>query len=365
MLRVSVILLAGLQATCAAGTSDLVRARMMKPRKSSGLLAETKHEVFESISQYMVKGGHRVAPCEAFTHEQLDDITEKVLTHRDEELVRIYKATKDKRGYVNTEGTSRDGKCAQILMLWAHHIPTEARDTLNKEGVTLPLMPAGGPIETDDEVYNLQASCTSCHYAKYDSPSGTVRATNDSGAPRWGGNNQTRQYSVLVNMTDISDSPAHPTWQFKYYYDDEVKASRYEHLAGQDDEVCRGATPTLKPCTVIFATNGFTYVQSESICCIRNRGSWGAVKSNWLQNGGGTYVGRTTVRGYTVDEWFKQGASDNHYYAMANDFRTPVRYMEHKNGKLKQWDFNVPTWKPGPQASSLFTPPENCDKSCP
>ena len=47
------------------------------------------------------------------------------------------------------------------------------------------------------------------------------------------------------------------------------------------------------------------------------------------------------LSGVEVDEWLKQGASDNHYYATTDATQAPVRYMEHKNGKLKQWDFKT------------------------
>ena len=75
-----------------------------------------------------------------------------------------------------------------------------------------------------------------------------------------------------------------------------------------------------------------------------------------------TYQGRTSVGGQEADEWLAYGASDNHYYASVDSSRKPFRYMEHKNGKLKQWDFS--DWQPVAPPRSVFVPPPGCDALC-
>jgi len=181
----------------------------------------------------------------------------------------------------------------------------------------------------------------------------------------WGG---AKQFRVEVNMTDISDSPSHPNWRFKYFYDAGLKADRYEHAEGQWDEVC-GSSRRQHPCTVINSGDTKKYMEFGGKCCAQSSGLFPgtgavAVRSDWLQNGGASYVGPTTVRGIAVNEWLKQGASDNHYYATADAKQLPVRYMEHKNGKLKQWDFDLATYTAGAQQTSLFSKPAGCTARC-
>ena len=88
------------------------------------------------------------------------------------------------------------------------------------------------------------------------------------------------------------------------------------------------------------------------------------MRSDWLQNGGASYAGPTSVGDTAVDEFVKQGASDNHYYATRDAAQQPVRYMEHKNGKLKQWDFHLDTYKVGDPGQGHFAPPAGCNKRC-
>ena len=86
------------------------------------------------------------------------------------------------------------------------------------------------------------------------------------------------------------------------------------------------------------------------------------IRPDWLARSNATYIGRTKIGERDADEWLAYGASDNHYYASADDAREPIRYMEHKNGKLKQWDFLA--WEGRPSPKETFDPPPHCDASC-
>ena len=91
-------------------------------------------------------------------------------------------------------------------------------------------------------------------------------------APRWGGNNSTLAWTALVNMTDQHTNPAQPNWQFKYWYDYSIPASRYDHGIGNSDEVCAGngaaAGAAGAPCTVLNADDGFLYLQYPVTGCV-------------------------------------------------------------------------------------------------
>lgn len=65
---------------------------------------------------------------------------------------------------------TRDGKCAEVVMWWVHHLPQRARAELAKRaGFRIPQMPAAGPAM--DHVaagkarreYTYQIQCISCH----------------------------------------------------------------------------------------------------------------------------------------------------------------------------------------------------------
>eukprot|EP01060_Flectonema_neradi_P001673 TRINITY_DN1100_c0_g1_i2.p1 TRINITY_DN1100_c0_g1~~TRINITY_DN1100_c0_g1_i2.p1 ORF type:complete len:391 (+),score=99.68 TRINITY_DN1100_c0_g1_i2:128-1300(+) len=381
----SALVLLGISASCCSAThvlqlsqEDLTRAFSAKPGSNSALAADTPSSVFPTINNYLNKNvkelGGSLVPCEELTHTQIDEIANKVQMKSVPALMDIYKKRNDNRAFVSFEGTdesdlhserynmTRDGKCAQAVMMWAHHIPYEARAALIGEGMRVPLMPKTPQTahQNPTPLYSKLVSCGSCHYT-----AGAPGPFTDKAFPRWGGNETTTQYSVKVNMTDASHTP--PKWQFNYYFNDDKKGERYEHLAGQDDDTCKLNTKIKpgNPCTIVFSGDEWTYISSPSAgCCKCAKGVMGAVRSDWLRDGTAKSLGNTTINGQVVNEWFKQGASDNHYYNLPDAAMTPVRFMEHDKGQIKQWDFLLETYAPGPQPDSLFEKPANCDKRC-
>jgi hypothetical protein len=189
--------------------------------------------------------------------------------------------------------------------------------------------------------------------------------------PSWGG---APEYQVGVNLTAHDVVKTGVTWPFLYFYSSTVgnakgtlgvNVSRYDHAQGQRDEVCDAIKKgSDAPCTTIHAIDGYMYVDIEGECC-KCGNKIKPVRSDWLQDGGAKYVGKATVRGLLADEYLKYGASDNHYYSLAGG-TNPVRFMEHKNGMLKQWDFDLPSFRAGPIAGAkeLFSAPNNCGNTC-
>mmetsp|Transcript_1462 Transcript_1462/g.3968 ORF Transcript_1462/g.3968 Transcript_1462/m.3968 type:complete len:237 (-) Transcript_1462:58-768(-) len=205
-------------------------------------------------------------------------------------------------------------------------------------------------------------------------------SVEEPSVPMWGG---APAFQVRVHMTNPSDAPEHPEWDFNYSYVSNAASnatfSRYEFEAGQHDEVCKGITgsPGLgSPCTVVHASDSWLYIAyPDADFCCKCTQVIGAVRSDWLRDGGATYVGRVTkdVDGnpFLVDEadgWLKYGASDNYYYATPDAAQQPVRYMEHKNGVLKEWTFFLDTWVEQPSwledVPDLLAPPPNCQTRC-
>lgn len=188
--------------------------------------------------------------------------------------------------------------------------------------------------------------------------------------PRWGGNDTQLAWSAVVRMTNQNTNPAHPTWMFNYSYNARLRASRYRHGVGQSTQVCQGLPPGLPagsgtPCQVLNSADGFVYVSfpATGYCCNCSRVF--TVRSDWLQDGGTTFLGASTVNGFKTLEWLKYGASPNHYYATADATRRPVRYYEHEDEtRLKQWDFLE--WSPATPPAAIFDPPasEDCPHVC-
>ena len=215
-----------------------------------------------------------------------------------------------------------------------------------------------------------------------------ARGAYDPSPPNWGGNATTFAWGAQVDMpvimirlfsyivgfsfphiyfhdrTDISDAPTHPKWQFAYYYNYKIKASRYDHAQGQHDEVCALAGIVGDPCTVLNAADGNLYLSGAASCCIC-KAQWApfTIKPDWLARSNATYIGRSSISGQRADGWLAYGASDNHYYATTDPSRMPIRFMEHKNGKLKEWD--ISGWTPGAPPTDKFSTPPNCNTLCP
>ena len=113
------------------------------------------------------------------------------------------------------------------------------------------------------------------------------------------------------------------------------------------------------------AVDGWMYINFPTLhSCCKCTNTIGPVRYDWMQDGGGSYVGVAEVRGMKVDEFLKQGASDNHFYVERDADQRPVRYMEHKNGMLKQWDFDLASFEPGPSPPGTFDPPKECQNRC-
>ena len=161
----------------------------------------------------------------------------------------------------------------------------------------------------------------------------------DPPIPTWGG---APAWSATINFTDVSDAPEHPNWFFNYSYDWSLKASRYDHGDGQHDEVCKfGGLPLGPRCTVINSADGHMYLLAPADSCCVCKSKWApfTILPDWLQRSNASYLGASVVDGVSAGGWLAYGASDNHYWATADAAQSPVRFMEHKNNKLKQWDF--------------------------
>ena len=179
--------------------------------------------------------------------------------------------------------------------------------------------------------------------------------------PLWGG---VPKFSVMVNLTNpnpVSD------WMFAYYHDSNLGAERYEHYPPQYDEMCTDLPyGSNQQCNVIFATNGWSYLQFPKVdYCCKCENTFGAVRGDWLvQNS--TFAGYQMVNNQKCEHWTKRGQYLNHYYCTADSKRVPIMFNElwGQPPTLKQWDFIVDTYKIDSFERSLIDPPPKCENLC-
>jgi hypothetical protein len=131
------------------------------------------------MNNYLNGQSVQTSPCDEFTHGGLNKIAELMLQLKNLQLNSMYASRGDKRTLTSDEehtalwedehakaaaspnthgeGTinyniTRDGKCAEIVMWWVHHLTAGTQDSLvSGPDFTLPLMPTKHS-ETDDQV---------------------------------------------------------------------------------------------------------------------------------------------------------------------------------------------------------------------
>eukprot|EP01028_Stygiella_incarcerata_P013198 TRINITY_DN81618_c0_g1_i1.p1 TRINITY_DN81618_c0_g1~~TRINITY_DN81618_c0_g1_i1.p1 ORF type:complete len:218 (+),score=35.71 TRINITY_DN81618_c0_g1_i1:78-731(+) len=182
-------------------------------------------------------------------------------------------------------------------------------------------------------------------------------------APTWGG---TKQWKCRVNFTD-PDVPTAHHWKFNYYYDATIPADRYEHPAGQADEVCQvKSVPFGQPCTVINTPDGTAWILSGDTCC-KFPIKIGPVLYDWVERSNGTWFATEMINNVTSDVWVAEGQYSNYFAQSVDERHLPVRYWEHKTAaasSLKEWDFMLDTFVAGPVDPELFKPPQTCEDTC-
>lgn len=185
--------MAQLPAPLGASASDLRRARTARPARGSRTHGATPAEAFRGMNEVLRSAAVKTAPCETFEHATLNGVARALHKLRDPELHVHYASKKDKRalhfdsleykerlweaetaaavasrqyapgshGY----NATRDGKCAETVMWWVHHLSEDARGILARlEDFVLPLMPQDvAPKDARSHEYDQQIGCTSCH----------------------------------------------------------------------------------------------------------------------------------------------------------------------------------------------------------
>jgi len=184
-----VVLFAGIGALGSKlSITDLHRAKKPRPLSESEVLGDTVSDAFHRMNTALRRGVHRSGSCESFGFDDLNEVARSLYKVRSAELDTLYKTRKDKRA-LHFEGldykerlwakekaemsdhgsarynVTRDGKCAELVMWFVHHISEPKRKELSlAQSFSLPLMPTSltNPVDAPGE-YALQITCTDCH----------------------------------------------------------------------------------------------------------------------------------------------------------------------------------------------------------
>lgn len=205
-------MLAVLGAAAKLSPADLARAYLPKPLPTSHVVGADGTEIFKNMNEFLLKQAHSTQACEEWTHDELNDVARTLWKNRDEKLASIYDGADDNRkfhfnglsykeilwaqeakmakSHPETHGKgslhydiARDGKCAEVVMWWIHHLPQQSRSKLAKvQGFKVPLLPANGlrideAEEHDSNEYVYQVTCGSCH------SNGTLGDSSSSSGP--------------------------------------------------------------------------------------------------------------------------------------------------------------------------------------
>ena len=191
---------------------DLERANQPRPFSDSHVYGPHPRAAWEAMNKFLARSDVDTIPCEHLSHDELNDKYRDLMAYMDERFDDIYQARNDRRSLKYSpeeiferwakeaskmaepgfeEGsfhynTLRDGKCAETVMWWVHHLTETAQEELRKGGFVLPLMPEEGPVESNDHTYVYQIQCTDCHSSPNANSSSSVTPSLPSSNPHHG-----------------------------------------------------------------------------------------------------------------------------------------------------------------------------------
>lgn len=174
-------------------STDLKRAQTGRPTASSHVFGETAADAFGSMNKFLAAGLARTKACNQFDHTSLNGLARILYASRSADLDELYRGKGDKRAFhfssldykeqlwageeamsetypLHAPGkasynATRDGKCAEMVMWYTHHLPESKRSLLaSSSDFELPLMPETvAPKHLGGNEYQRQITCTDCH----------------------------------------------------------------------------------------------------------------------------------------------------------------------------------------------------------
>lgn len=368
---------------------DELRAKTAVPR--SAYLAESGAHLAKTLNAHLLADeGLSTKQCQEFTLEDLTSLAQNLLSMRHPTLDKIYSLNSDTRAlrYLQTDGTIdaesveqlwaqgkrlaeqkpaylnmvRGGKCAEVVMLYEHHLAEPAREEFKNLGLSLPLLAedkyAPLPGETDKEVleayesYTADTTCFTCHVESY---SGSESTFTWPAEANWTGHGYGYVPFWCSGHGDCHDDSyySNPTpSRAQGWYSD---TQGWEIIWHESCDVTDwdSSWPSGSTCSEYWDTDGTVYMHfpDDDFCCIgystkapSNLGAMPRVTRYWpdlcTSAGKEDYSGDVyngTAYKFTMD------ASGVKFFYYALEDGTPIAQGEGATyDKDDNWNYNVP-----------------------
>jgi len=323
-----------LAATPIASQADLVRAS--SKNQTARLGGSNPHEIADKINGFLAKAQVDVKDCHAHSIQELNGLIRSMFPHLSKDLLSIYDQMDGRSNRLETlkeyeklwisesdSDTTRDGKCAEVLMLWAHHLTESSKASLR---LSLPTLPVHDEQKaSDSELYATRTSCVTGH-AMVAGGDGS----NDHQWPHWP---EELHYHAKGHG-------AYPFWwgggsdsgdaDLEVWFSEKFGAEKFYH------STCTGQSSWLTgACThLMFASGrnaGQAYLYTDSTCC-KSQASGG--RAEVLSPSQGNFVDVFSYQGEVdFNGLYYQGQAK--YYTMKLPSTEPVQdfwYFTDLNG---------------------------------
>jgi len=285
-----------LTAGVAAAMKGRDRRRALQTTQTDRMGGADSKEIAAKINAALAEGEAPVRACATHALHELDALVGLLTGAADPALDKLYDEVDSRRRKLATvtdrseahysearrlaakdpEATEalRDASCAEVLMLWAHHVAEEAKESLvHEHGVTLPTMPTYNDtvVDTykDTDVAQVYASSYTCQTGH------GMQAASDTGSdhvlPHW---------PKEVHYTGTGYG-AYPFWQggegsgghgpIEVWWSESKAAEKFYHETCYLDQAGYGTGST--PCYHLMtgplgSAKGYLFSADEKFCCI-------------------------------------------------------------------------------------------------
>jgi len=324
-----------------ASKTDLMRAS--SKNQTTRLGGVTPQEIADKINKFLLNSPVQNRDCHDHSVDELNDLVRQMFPHLSTELSVLYNEADGRSNRLNNldeyeklwlsevdSDTTREGKCAEVIMLWAHHLSEASKQSL---AISLPSLPVHDPEKSaESELYSARTSCVTGH-AMVAGGDGS----NDHQWPNWP---EELHYHAKGHG-------AYPFWwgggsdsgdaDLEVWYSEKFGAEKFYHSS------CTGQSSWLSgACThLMFASGrneGQAYLYTNDKCCKSQATSGGFGPTEVLSPPQGNFVDVFSYQGEVdFNGVYYQGKAK--YYTMKLPNSEPVQdfwYFTDLDGKPVQ-----------------------------
>jgi hypothetical protein len=337
-----------------ASKLDLARAQTKK--QSGAVAGKSVSEIAQKINRHLERNVANLRDCAEFSHEELNRIVRKLWPAFNAELQKTYEDAKpdgrlrehsslndyEKRWlaevpllkYPDSALVLREAKCAEVLMLWVHHVPEDGKKSL--QDITLPRLPEFkvSHLQKDQRVasrYATSFSCVSGHNMQ-------ASSTSDHKWPHWPAEAHYHGRGHGAYPFWMGPSGSGGTSPIEVWWSEKQHAEKFYHESCAMDEA--GYSKNAPCYHLMIGTQpnptAYLYTAKEDFCCV----------SGPTSSGSGTIEKLTAPQSDFMDSMTDMGDMDFKgdfysgkvkYYLMTLPQSEAVRYF---------WYLTTPEGKP-------------------